>query len=155
MASPRFVRRTVFALTLASTTWLAAPPAAAHLARLDADLERTLAEGSQAIDVIVHGSRDEVDALARRYNLTVRKYLKSGAVLQVSAGQLDELSRDEALDHLSADAAVQSSSITTESIGADQVWSGTGSLKPLSGAGIGVALIDSAIDPRHASVANR
>ena len=31
----------------------------------------------------------------------------------------------------------------------------TGSLKPLSGAGIGVALIDSGIDPRHASLASR
>jgi len=155
MASLRLVRRTVFALTLASTTWLAAPAAAAHRARLGADLQRKLADGSQAIDVIVQGSRSDVDVLARRYNVTVKKYLKAGAVLTVTAGQLDALSNDDAVDHLSGDAKVQSSSITTDSIGADQVWAGAGSLKPLSGAGIGVALIDSGIDPRHASLANR
>src|SRR3954451_24597770 len=135
MASLRLVRRTVFALTLASATWLAAPAAAAHRARLGADLQRKLTEGSQSIDVIVQGSRSDVDLLAKRYNVPVRKYLKSGAVLTVTAGQLDALSNDDALDHLSGDAAVQSSNITTDSIGADQVWAGVRSLKPLSGAG--------------------
>lgn len=155
MASFRFVRRSALALTLASTTWLCAPAEAAHRARLGADLERTLATGSQSIDVIVHGNRAEVDALARRYNLRVRRYLKSGAVIGVNAGQLDALSRDEAVDHLSADAAVRSSSLVTESIGADQVWAGVANVRPLSGAGIGVALIDSGIDRRHAALANR
>jgi serine protease AprX len=155
MSFARSITRTSLAVVLASTTWLAAPVDAAHRARLGADLEKKLAQGDQAIDVIVHGSRNEVDALARRYNLTVRKYLKSGAVLSVTAGQLDALSHDDSVDHLSADAPVNSSSLTTDSIGADQVWNGVGSLKPLSGAGIGVALIDSGIDPRHAALANR
>ena len=93
--------------------------------------------------------------LAARYGLTVKRYLSSGAVLSVTAGQLDALSQDPDVDHLSADALVRSSNLTTESIGADQAWQGVGSLKPLSGAGVGVALIDSGIDPRHAALANR
>lgn len=155
MACPRFVRRSVFALTLSSTIWLCAPADAAHRARLGADLERTLTDGSQSIDVIVHGSRAEVDTLARRYNLRVRRYLRSGAVFGVNAGQLDALSRDESVDHLASDAAVRSSSLVTESIGADQVWEGVANIRPLSGAGIGVALIDSGVDTRHAALANR
>jgi hypothetical protein len=61
---------------------------AAHRARLSADLEDHLAAGSQAIDIIVHGSRAEVDALAALYNLRVKRHLKSGAVIRVTAGQL-------------------------------------------------------------------
>ncbi|MEQ1730678.1 MAG: S8 family peptidase, partial [Vicinamibacterales bacterium] len=155
MACLRFVRRSAFALTLSSTMWLGAPAEAAHRARLGADLERTLAAGSQSIDVIVHGNRAEVDTLARRYNLRVRRHLKSGAVLAVNAGQLDALSRDEAVDHLSADVAVRSSSLATESIGADQVLAGVANIRPLSGTGIGVALIDSGVDVRHSALANR
>ena len=155
MASFRFVRRSALALTLASTTWLCAPAEAAHRARIGADLERTLAAGSQSIDVIVHGNRTEVDGLARRYNLRVRRYLKTGAVLDVNAGQLDALSQDVSVDHLSADVAVRSSSLVTESIGADQVSAGVANVRPLSGAGIGIALIDSGIDRRHAALANR
>jgi hypothetical protein len=53
---------------------------------LSADLEERLASGSQAIDVIVHGTRAEVDALASRYNLRVKRYLRSGAVFRVTGG---------------------------------------------------------------------
>ncbi|MEQ1913361.1 MAG: S8 family serine peptidase, partial [Vicinamibacterales bacterium] len=120
-----------------------------------ADLEKAISRGSQSIEVIVHGSRADVDALAKRYNLRVRKSLESGAVVAVTAGQLDAMAQDPDLDHLSADAVVRSSSIITESIGADQVLAGVGSLPPLSGKGVGVALIDSGIDPRHAALANR
>jgi serine protease AprX len=155
MFSLRFVRHSALALTLVSTGWLASPAEAAHRARLGADLEQQLANGSQSIRIIVHGDKATVDALARRYNLTVRKYLKSGAVLQVTAGQLDALAQDDVVDHVSTDAAVHSSNITTETIGADQVWAGVGNLKPLSGAGVGVALIDSGIDFGHAALANR
>src|SRR4051812_6405388 len=155
MASLRLVRRSAIALALVSTTWATAPAEAARHARLDADLEQQLTAGAQSIDVIVHGSRASVALLAARYGLTVKRYLSSGAVLSVTAGQLDALSQDPDVDHLSTDALVRSSNLTTESIGADQAWQGVGSLKPLSGAGVGVALIDSGIDPRHAALANR
>jgi serine protease AprX len=147
--------RSALVLAATSVLWAGVPAEAAPRARLDADLTATLARGAQSIDVIVHGTRSDVDTLASRYNLVVKKYLKSGAVFGATAGQLDALASDGSVDHLSADAPVHSSSLTTESIGADQVWSGAGSLKGFSGSGIGVALIDSGIDPRHASLVGR
>jgi serine protease AprX len=135
---------------------LAPPAAAAHRARLSADLADHLSAGSQVIDVIVHGTRADVDALALRYNLRVKRYLKSGGVLRVNAGQLAALQEDEGVDHLSSDIPIRSSAnITAEAIGADQVWAGADGLAPLSGAGVGVAVIDSGVDPRHASLRGR
>jgi serine protease AprX len=130
--------------------------AAGRRARLSADLAEHLAAGSPSIDVIVHGTRAEVDALARRYTVRVRRYLRSGAVLRVTAGQLAALREDESQDHLSADVPIRSvGDVTTQSIGADQVWAGSDRLPPLSGAGVTVAVIDSGIDPRHAALRNR
>src|SRR5215212_5698432 len=110
-------------------TLFAAAPAEAgaaggHRARVSADLADHLNAGSQAIRVIVHGDRSEIDALAARYNLRVARYLKSGAVFQVNAGQLEALRQDDTQDHLSGDIRLQSSvdAAAAESIGADQVW---------------------------------
>ncbi len=131
--------------------------AAAHRARLSADLADHLSAGSQTIDVIVHGDPAEVRQLATRYNLQVKKRLRTGAVLRITAGQLDALSRDEAVDHLSGDVRIQSSTldVTAQSIGADQVWAGSGALPALTGKGITVAVIDSGIDTRHKALAGR
>jgi serine protease AprX len=142
---------------------LVAAPASAeggsgsHRARLSADLADHLSVGSQAIRVIVHGERSEVDALAARYNLQIARYLKSGAVFLVNAGQLEALRQDDTQDHLSGDVRLQSSvdPTTAQSIGADQVWAGLDSLPGLSGAGISVAVIDSGIDTRHAALRRR
>lgn len=155
MASFRLTRAAMVLTLTAVAAGLATPADAARRARLGTDLEQKLAQGSQAIDVIVHGTRADVDALARRYNLRVRRQLKEGAVLAVTAGQLDALAQDSAVDHLSSDAEVRSSSLQTEAIGADQVWAGVGKLQPLSGAGIGVAVIDSGMDTRHPALARR
>ena len=134
----------------------AAPAAAAHKARLSADLADHVRAGSPAIDVILHGTPQEMEALARRYNLRVRKLLRSGAVLRVTAGELEALQQDEAVDHLSADIRYRSAAdVVAQSIGADQAWAGTRQLKGLSGRGIGVAVIDSGVDPRHWALAGR
>ncbi len=132
------------------------PAAAAPRARLSADLNEDLSKGAQAIDVIVHGDQAAVDALARQYNLVVKRYLKSGGVLRVNAGQLAALADDPTVDHLSADARVHSSdAVTAQAIGADQVWTGAGKLKPESGQGITVVVIDSGVDVRHESLQGR
>src|SRR5262249_61082616 len=104
-------------LAAAATARAEAP--AAHKARLSADLADHLAAGSQAIRVIVHGTRAEVDALAARYNVRVARYLTSGAVLSVNAGQLAALRDDELVDHLSGDILIKSSvdAATIEAIG--------------------------------------
>ncbi len=100
------------------------PAFAARHARLSTDLEDHLAAGSQTIRVIVHGTRTEVDALAARYNLRITRYLKSGAVLRLTAGQLAALSDDQDVEHLSGDVRFRASEVTAESIGADQVLGG-------------------------------
>jgi serine protease AprX len=134
-----------------------APAAAAHRARLSADLADHVNAGSQQIDVIVHGDQATVDAIATRYNLKVKRYLASGGVLQVNAGQLVALQQDEGIDHLSGDLKIQSlvDAVTAESIGADQVWAGAGIREPLNGRGVSVAVIDSGIDPTHNALKNR
>lgn len=134
------------------------PLEAQHRARMSRDLDEHLSRGSQNIDVIVRGTQAEVADLAARYNVTVRRYLRSGgAVLRLNAGQLDALRTDGGVDRLSSDADVRATTdVTRETIGADQVWAGAGTLRrALTGAGIGVAVIDSGIDLRHAAVAGR
>ncbi len=135
----------------------AAPPASAeHRARLSADLAQGLAAGAQAIDVIVHGDAASVNALARRYNVPIKRLMKSGGVLRVNAGQLDALQRDPEVDHLSGDVPVRPAmTVTNTAIGADQVWAGAGALRALTGRGIGVAIVDSGIDTRHPALAGR
>jgi len=143
------LRLSTVALALAGTL-MAAPAQAEHHARLSADLADHLSAGSQLIDVIVHGDAASVSALARRYNLSVKKSLKEGAVLRVNAGQLDALRRDETQDHLSGDIRIRSiADVTTEAIGADQVWTGSDDVPSLTGDGVAVAVIDSGIDTRH------
>ena len=148
---------TRLSLTICVTLFAVVPAAAQHRARLSADLADHLAAGSQTINVIVHGDKATVDALARRYNVTVRKYLSEGGVLRVTAGQLAALRDDADVDHLSGDLRIKSSAaeVTAETIGADQVWSGLGSVPALSGRGVTVAVIDSGIDTRHEALARR
>jgi serine protease AprX len=130
----------------------ATPALAQHQARLSEDVADHLNAGSQSIDVIVHGDAASVAALARRYNIRIKKSLKEGAVLNVNAGQLDALRRDETQDHISGDMKIRSSAdVTTEAIGADQVWRGSDEVGPLSGEGVSVAVIDSGIDTRHSA----
>ncbi len=127
-----------------------------HRARLSADLQDHLQAGSQAIDVIVHGDRGTVDALATRYNVRVARYLSSGAVLRVTAGQLAALQQDEAFDHLSGNTPIRVSDlVTAESTGADAVWAGSFGVRGLSGAQVTVAVIDSGMDPTHAALKGR
>ena len=159
---PRTDKRGSVVGALALVLWCAAAAAPAdaqpraHRARLSADLADHLAAGSQTINVIVHGDKATVDALATRYNLTVGRHLRSGGVLRVTAGQLAALQADDTVDHLSGDIRLRSTAdVTAESIGADQVWAGVGDLPALSGAGVGVAVIDSGIDTRHSALRNR
>ena len=52
-------------------------------------------------------------------------------MLEVTAGQLDALSQDADVDHLSGDVpVVRMVAVTTEAIGADQVWAGVRAASP-------------------------
>jgi serine protease AprX len=91
--------------------------------------------------------------------VVVAKRLKNAAVLRVTAGQLAAIADDGSQDHLSADIPIRSSAdVVAESIGADQVWAGSGEIGGrvgLSGRGIGVAVIDSGVDFRHEALKHR
>src|SRR5229473_1331840 len=103
---------TVAAAFVSLSLVFAATPAVAdgaHGARLSADLADHLAAGSQTIRVIVHGTQSEVDALATRYNVTIVRYMRSGAVFLMNAGQLAAIQQDGSQDHLSGDIRIQSS----------------------------------------------
>jgi len=147
----------IAAIVFGCAMMAAAPALADHQARVDVALAAHIAAGSQSIDVIVHGDRAEVDALAQRYNLVVKRYLRSGGVLRVTAGQASALQNDPDVDHLSIDATLKSLAIDPidEGIGADQVWAGAGRLTPLSGKGVTVAVIDSGMDLSHAALRGR
>jgi serine protease AprX len=150
----RLARTTLLTALLVATA--AAPAFAEHRARLSGDLASHLAAGSPSIDVIVEGGSATVDAIAARYNLVVKKRLKSGAVLQVTAGQLDALQRDGDVDKLSGDVKIRSSmAVTNEAIGADQVWAGHPGVPALSGKGVAVAVLDSGISSTHQAVKGR
>jgi len=154
-----FTGLVVATLLSASFVFAAAPSAAAgaHNARVSADLADHLSAGSQAIRVIVHGTRAEVDALATRYNLRVARHLESGAVFVVTAGQLAAMRQDETQDHFSGDIRLHSSvsAADAESIGADQVWGGSDAVQALNGMAVSVAVIDSGINTTHNALKGR
>ena len=98
--------------------------------------------------VIVPGTRAQVDGLAARHGLTIRKRLKTGAVIEIPAGALAAVAADAGLDSLTSNYRLQPHmAVTTAAIGADQVWSdGWAAGAPgLTGSGIGVAVIDTGV----------
>jgi len=158
VTSPARARLRAIAIGACVLTGSAGPAmAAGPKARLSADLADHLAAGSQAVRVIVHGTKAEVDAVAARYNLRIGRYMASGAVFIVNAGQLAALRDDGTVDHLSGDLRIKSSvdQVTAETVGADQVWEGSEDLPGLTGDGVSVAVIDSGIDIRHRAFGHR
>ena len=113
------------------------------------------ASAAAATRMIVSGTQEEILRLAERHGLKVAQTLNQGGALEGTPEQLEALSRDSAIGHISPDAIVESSmAVETTSIGADQVWEGTGSFGRITGQGIGVAIIDSGIS-NHPELGNR
>ena len=113
-------------------------------AQSGADIGASVAEAAGRM--IVSGTQDEIQRLAERYGLTVAQQLNQGGALVGTPQQLEALSRDSEVEHISPDAIVESSmAVGTTSIGADQVWEGAGHFGRITGAGIGVAIVDSGI----------
>ena len=136
--------------------------AAGQAASLSQDLQDHLAAGHQSIDVLIQSDHATVDAIAARYGATVKRYLTSGAVVTMTAGQLAALQQDGTFDHLSGDFPIKSTSTDTlaasvndVAIGADQVWAGLEGVRGLTGRGVGVAVIDSGVFTGHAALANK
>jgi serine protease AprX len=146
--------RLVFCFAVLAGALASGPGAGAqHRARLSTDLlfheSRRAAERTR---VIVHGTREEISAVARRHGVSVVRWLSEGAVLRADGHQLSELAADRVIDHLSGDPEVRPSmAVAIKATGADLTWAGAGGLLGLggipgvSGAGVGVAVIDSGI----------
>ena len=153
-------RRLVIALVVAACLSGLAEQASAQsqrrLARLSADLAACLTTGCGGVDVWVPGTKDETEVLAARYNVQIKRQLRSGAVMRVTGGQLEALQADGSLDHISSDMPIRpAADFTDVTIGAVQVWEGVAGLAPLTGDRIGVAVLDSGVDRRHPALRDR
>ena len=95
-------------------------------ARLSKDLAERV-KNREAATVIVAGTESELEAIAARHGARVKKMLRGAAVLEVSADQMETLSTDPAVDHLSGDVPVRRTmAVTAQTVGADQVWMKSG-----------------------------
>ena len=151
------VRRAHHLLTaiVVAAAWCAAVPDAGAQSRSDRRVSEDLARKLRAGDytstsVIFTGTQAEVDGLVSRHGLTVKKRLRSGAVLEVGPGKLADVAADRSVNHLSGNHAVFTQmDITNQTIGADQVQEGllAAGVPGLTGKGVGVAVIDSGVAP--------
>ena len=118
----------VFALTLALiATVLGSKGSAGHRAHLSDDLLRLEAVRSpQKTRVIIHGSRTDLETLARRHGVGIVRWLDGGAVFSANGHDLARLAADDLIDHLSDDPVVQTSmSISNKSTLAAQTRAGS------------------------------
>src|SRR6187401_1467194 len=97
-----------------------------HRARLSGDLAERLKHRIDAsTDVIVCATDGGIDRLVAQYGVRLKKRIHCGAVLEATGGQIDAMSQDPDIDHMSGDATVhRMMAVTTQSTGAAQVWAG-------------------------------
>jgi serine protease AprX len=127
-------------------------------AHLSADLARHQARNTiRRTRVIVHGTDRDLDLLAARHRLQVVKRMHGSAVVLANSAELNDLSREGGIDHLSGDLPVLGSTVISDaSTAADQTRAGNALLLGLlgipgvNGQGIGVAVVDSGIAPHSA-----
>src|SRR5262245_855475 len=151
----------LFALLLSAAVGLSGA-ANEHRARLSDDLLRHLAsQSSSRVRVIVKGSKSSLWSLAAKHHVAVARWLEGGAVFEVNSTELARLSAESILDSVSGDPLVTPSmSVSNQSTLASQTRAGSGglvgigSIPGVTGAGIGVAIVDSGIAP-HKALTNK
>src|SRR4051812_3679939 len=116
---------------------------------LSTDLQQQLDAGNgSASTVIVSGTAAQVDAIAARHGLRVRRRLDGGAVLDVPAGRLTEVAGDAAVTQLTSDHEIRGQmGVGDVSTGAEQAWAGDFGVRGtgVTGRGVGVAILDSGV----------
>jgi serine protease AprX len=147
----------------------AAHPQGQRRPTLSDDLKAALASGARVrvpasdarIRVIVQGEEDALTPLRFRLGRGLRRQLAGALSLDLSASELSRLAADGGIVHISGDLPVVADmAITNKVTGANKMWTGTKGLLGLlstpgyTGAGIGVAVIDSGIAD-HAALAGR
>lgn len=156
------MRRVLLAL-VAVCAWVAlAAPArvvtAPRRARLSADLlHHQQLRARHRARVIVHGDAARIREMASRHGLRIVRELEHESVVEATGAQLEALSAEAGVDHLSGDTPVRSfMNVSNKSTAADQTRAGTwgllgiGSIPGVTGQGIGIALLDSGISPHKA-----
>jgi serine protease AprX len=139
------------------------PAQSAHRAQLSVDLLTHESRKTTARKhVIVHGTADELLAIAERHHLAlVRVFDGGGGVLSVNSAELTDLATDGLVEHISPDSRVHlMMTVSNTSTGATQVRAGTkgllgllGAYPAVTGKGIGVAVLDSGISS-HVALKN-
>jgi serine protease AprX len=151
------MRRPFLFLTIllcAVTGWPAVPSGQGRPS-LSGDLLKPGRPGERVRVIVQAPDGSEASGLRGHLRGLVRRELKGAVALELSRADLDALSRDSAFAHISADLPVAPDmAITNKVTGASAVWQGTssllGSTPGYTGAGIGVAVIDSGIAPHNA-----
>ena len=158
MRLPR--RLTLLTVVVASLlVWSAEPQGRARPTR-SSDLDSVAAKGGR-VRVIVQAEGGALQNLRLRHLGALRRQLPGAVVLEVSRAELDALSNDPSVAHLSGDLPVQADmAVTNKVTGAERIWQGTSGLLGLlasngyNGSGIGVAVLDSGIAP-HSAIGDR
>jgi serine protease AprX len=135
---------------------------ATHRAHLSFDL--LTHEASQSTTrkrVILTGDPAQIAEVAARHQLQVVRLLANGAVLSASATELTDLAADVDVPSVSGDVPVHTwMSVSNAASAADQVRAGSsgllgiGGMAGVNGQGVGVAVIDSGVNP-HPALKNR
>ena len=144
---------------LCALTGLPAMPSAQRAPTLSAELHTPARLGERVRIIVQPPAGAGTSALRGRLRGIVRREMQGAVALEVSRAELDLLKRDSAFGHISADAPVAADMATANKVTrASSVWQGTssllGSTPGYTGAGIGVAVVDSGIAP-HTAVADR
>jgi serine protease AprX len=126
---------------------------------LSADLAAPGRLGDRIRVIVQAPDGRDASTVRSRLRGVVRRELKAATALEVTRAELDQLAHDSAFAHISADAPVAADmAITNKVTGASSVWQGTRTLLSstpgYTGAGIGVAIVDSGIAP-HSAIADR
>ena len=153
----RLTRGAAAAIALVCLCVSAAAAQPPHRARLSRDLADRLSQRVEApSEIIVSAPDGTIDQLVKRYGARLKKRLANGgAVLEATGGQLDAISQDPDVPHVSGNATVfRMMAVTTQATGADEVWAGLDGLPGDDGRGVTVAVIDSGV-ASHSALRDR